>query len=91
MAIAESKKNIYHFRRLKFHFAHAPNKNKDWKWQLKSGLTIKRFDSLDWTGRKILPMGKNMFSGGRERVHWEQMGYWNEEAFVQSKHCVNDA
>ena len=29
-----------------------------------------------------------MFSGGRERVHWEQMGYISH--LQQSRACLND-
>ena len=39
------KKIIYHVTRQNLHFAHAPcTKNKNKKWQLRSGLTIKCFD-----------------------------------------------
>ena len=46
ITILESTDNGYYVTRPNLHFAHAPyNKNKNKKWQRRSGLTIKCFDS----------------------------------------------
>ena len=55
ITVTGSTENVYHVKRQNLHSVYTPyNKNKNSKWQLRSGLMIKRFHSemiffrLDW-------------------------------------------
>ena len=65
ITIVESTENVYHVTRQNLYFAHDHNKNKNEKWQLRSRVTIKCFNSkvilfgLDW--EEIISYGQIHF------------------------------
>ena len=70
MTVVKNTGNVYHVTRQNLYFAHAPYYTPYYKWQLKSRLVIKHFDSeiiffgLDWeevTSHKQKHVSKTIF------------------------------